>query len=376
MSAGAPLRLLLVDDDPAVLAGLQNVLRRDRHRWTVRAADGAERALAEMAREPADVVVSDVRMPAVDGVELLGRILAGWPACVRVLLSGYSDLRSIIRAGTVAHRYLLKPCEGETLRAALADIEEVLSLLPDPGLRALLGGLRSLPGSPGTLPALGDLPSDPAARARAVADAAEGDVALAVRLLQFVASPSFGAPRPVEGLREAIALVGEGAVREIASLVEPLAATDELPGALDSLARLERHARSAAAMARILSVDEAAADVAATAALLHDAGRLAILSRLPRGYASVLSEAARTGGTLEEAESRLLGTSHARIGAYLLGLWGLPRVLVDVVGRHHDAGAHEETGLAGIVATANLLAHQADAAARAAPGPARPRSLT
>ncbi len=376
MTAGAPLKVLLVDDDGAVLAGLQNVLRKDRHRWTVRTADGAERALAEMAREPADVVVSDVRMPAVDGVELLGRILGGWPACVRVLLSGYSDFRSITRAGTVAHRYLLKPCEGETLRTELADIEEVLSLLPDPGLRALLGGLRSLPGSPATLRALGDLPADPAGRIRALADVADGDVALAVRVLQFVASPSFGAPRPIEGLREAVALAGEGAVRELASLLEPLTATSELPGALDSLARLERHARSAAAMARILAVDEVSADVAATAALLHDAGRLAILSRLPGGYASVLTDAVRTGGTLEEAESRVLGTGHARVGAYLLGLWGLPRVLVDAVGRHHDDGALEDDGLVGIVATANLLAHQADAAARSAPGPSRTRSRT
>ncbi len=375
MSAANPFKVLLVDDDGSVLAGLQNVLRRERGRWSVRTAEGAERALEEMARDPADVVVSDVRMPVVDGVELLGRILGGWPATARVLLSGYSDFRSITRAGTVAHRYLLKPCDGETLRSVLADIEEIQALIPDPGLRALLGGLRSLPASPATLPALGALPPDPAERSRAIFRVAGSDVALAVRILQLVSSPSFGSPRPVEGLRAALALLGEGVVREIASLLEPLSSTAELPGALEALQRLERHARSAASMARILARDDADADVAATAALLHDAGRLAILSRLPGGYASVLTEALRCGGTLEEAESRVLGTGHARIGAYLLGLWGLPRAIVDAVGHHHDDGVLETDGLVGIVATANLLAHQASAAARSAPLPVPTRSI-
>ena len=127
--------------------------------------------------------------------------------------------------------------------------------------------------------------------------------------------------------------------------------------------------------ARILAPDEAMADPASTAALLHDAGRLALLSRLPVPYAEVLRRSLQGGRPLGEVEIEVLGATHARIGAYLLGLWGLPRTLVDAVARHHDADALDDPGLVGLVASANLFAHQADAAARSAPGAALARSL-
>ncbi len=373
---GTPeLRVLLVDDDGSVLSGLQNVLRPERHRWAIRVAEGAEAALTALAAEPFDVVVSDIRMPGMNGLELLGRIHDGWPGTVRVLLSGWSDTGSITRAGTVAHRYLLKPCDADTLRSELAGIQEIRALLPDPGLRDALGALRSLPSSPETLQALRHLPEDPDARDRAVAEAVETDVALATRVLQFVSSPSFGSPRPITGLRAALGLLGHGLLREIASLLEPLASSSLLPGAAESLVRLEQHARTSSRMARVLAPDEATADPASTAALLHDAGRFALLSRLPGPYAEVLQRSLRGGRPLEEIEIEVLGATHARIGAYLLGLWGLPRSIVDAVARHHDRDVLDDPGIAGLVATANLFAHQADAAARSAPGAALARSL-
>ncbi|MEI7704623.1 MAG: HDOD domain-containing protein [Deltaproteobacteria bacterium] len=361
MTDTPPFRIMLVDDDASVLSGLKNVLRRDRHHWSVRSADGAETALRELAREPADVVVTDMRMPGMDGVELLGHVLVEWPGTARVLLSGWSDMRSITRAGTVAQRYLLKPCDGETLRTELAGVQRVQATLPDVRLRAALGALRSLPSSPGTLKALSSLPEDSGERNLAAAAAAETDVALATRILQFVSSPSFGPQRRVSGLRAAIGLVGQGVLREIASLLEPLPSSASFPGAFESLARLERHAQTSSQMARVLAGDGDGADTASTAALLHDCGRLAILSRLAPLYADILLDSARTGRTRAETEREVLGADHARIGAYLLALWGLPEVLVDAVAHHHDEGILDEPGLSGLVATADLLAHQADA---------------
>ena len=371
----SPLNVLLVDDDSAVLAGLRNVLRPERARFAIRVADGPVAALAELEREPADVVVSDIRMPSIDGLEFLGSVLDRWPGTVRVLLSGWADPRTLTRAGTVAHRYLLKPCDPDMLRAELASIQATLAGMTDPGLRATLGGLRSLPGSPATLRALRDLPEDAGERSRAIALAVESDVALATRVLQFTSSPSFGSPRPVESVRAAISLISPGLLREIASLLEPFAASTHLPGALDTLEWLEHHARDAARAARALVQDPGAADVAATAALLHDAGRLALLSRMPARYVEVVRAAARTARPLDEVEQEMIGACHARVGAYLLGLWGLPRPIIDAVLRHHDPAVLADGGLPGIVAAANLHAHRAEFAERPAPRAAIPRSI-
>jgi putative nucleotidyltransferase with HDIG domain len=150
-----------------------------------------------------------------------------------------------------------------------------------------------------------------------------------------------------------------------------------LPGAAASLEGLERHARATARVARIIAPDGASSDEIATAALLHDAGRLALLTRLPGPYLETVQLAARSGRALPAVVRDVLGTTHAQVGAYLLGLWGLPRPIVDAVARHHDDSALEGHGedIAAIVATANLLAHQADAAERSLPGTAFARSL-
>jgi HD-like signal output (HDOD) protein len=373
-----PLRkILLVDDDRSVLGGLQHVLRAQRHQLSVRAADGAASALAAMAREPADVLVTDLRMPGMNGLELLERVLAEWPGTARILLSGWADLETIVRAGAVAHRYLIKPCDAEALRRELADVCEAQDRLPDPVLRATLGSIRSLPVSPATVAAMLSLPDEPDARARIVAEAVAADVALAVRVVQFAASPSFGAPHPIVGVQEALRLLGPDVLRAVTATLEPLASASVLPGAAASLEGLERHARATARVARIIAPEGTVADEIATAGFLHDAGRLALLSRLPGRYLETVQLAARSGRTLPDVERDVLGTTHAQVGAYLLGLWGLPRPIVDAVARHHDDSALEGNGedIAAIVATANLLAHQAEAAERSGRWSAFDRSI-
>jgi CheY-like chemotaxis protein len=112
-------RILFVDDDPSILAGFRNVFHRDRARWEVVFANGGEQALVELARAPFDVVVSDMRMPGMDGVELLERIRAEWPATARVMLSGSEDRSELDRATAAVDELLCKPCDTKTLRATL-----------------------------------------------------------------------------------------------------------------------------------------------------------------------------------------------------------------------------------------------------------------
>jgi DNA-binding NtrC family response regulator len=108
-------RILFVDDDPSLLAGLENVLRSDRRRWEMVFALGGEAALVELARGTFDVVVSDMRMPVVDGAQLLARVKADSPHTLRILLSG-SDCESLL---TEIHELVVKPCRAQTLRAVL-----------------------------------------------------------------------------------------------------------------------------------------------------------------------------------------------------------------------------------------------------------------
>jgi len=112
-------RVLFVDDEPAILSSLRNLLRRDRKRWDMAFATSGDAALAELAKAPFDVVVSDMRMPGMDGATLLSRIQAHHPGTVRIMLTGHADREAIMRALPALHELLSKPCEAEVLRGAI-----------------------------------------------------------------------------------------------------------------------------------------------------------------------------------------------------------------------------------------------------------------
>jgi DNA-binding NtrC family response regulator len=112
-------RILFVDDEPALLAGLENLLRRDRTRWEMVFVLGGHHALDEIRRYPFDAVVSDMRMPDSDGATLLTIVQAEQPATVRIMLTGYADDVELARVRPVLHQLLTKPCRVAALREAI-----------------------------------------------------------------------------------------------------------------------------------------------------------------------------------------------------------------------------------------------------------------
>lgn len=108
--------LLLVDDEENILNSLRRVLRREP--YTVLTATGGEEALVIMQQQPVDLVVSDARMPGMDGATLLARIQQQWPDCVRIMLTGYAEIGMTVKAineGKI-YRYISKPWDDDELR--------------------------------------------------------------------------------------------------------------------------------------------------------------------------------------------------------------------------------------------------------------------
>jgi response regulator RpfG family c-di-GMP phosphodiesterase len=112
-------KILFVDDEPAVLDGYRRTLRQEFHPDT---ANGGQAALDSLqANGPYAVVVSDMRMPGMDGVTLLAKVRDLSPHTVRVILTGHADLQSAMNAVNEGHifRFLTKPCESEVLKKTL-----------------------------------------------------------------------------------------------------------------------------------------------------------------------------------------------------------------------------------------------------------------
>jgi DNA-binding NtrC family response regulator len=143
-----------VDDEPKILEGLQRMLRPQRQRWEMAFASGGEAALAQLEAAPFDVIVSDMRMPGMDGATLLTRVRDRFPDVVRMILTGHTSLEAALRAVPVAHQSLVKPCDASYLQVAVERACSLKALMGSDVLCRVVGSMRELPALPRTYAAL------------------------------------------------------------------------------------------------------------------------------------------------------------------------------------------------------------------------------
>jgi len=147
-----PKRLLFVDDDPMVLSGLRRSLHAMRGNWQMHFVNSGAAALEAMEAQHFDAVISDMRMPVMDGADLLNRIKQRYPDVVRMILSGQSSREALYRSISPAHQFLSKPCNPKELMARLGQAFAMRDLLSNQSLKTVVSGMRSIP----SLPALYD----------------------------------------------------------------------------------------------------------------------------------------------------------------------------------------------------------------------------
>jgi YesN/AraC family two-component response regulator len=96
-------KLLFVDDEENILEGLKRLFRPMREEWDMFFLPGAEEALKLMETEPIDIIVTDMRMPKMDGLQLLTTVKERYPETIRFILSGHSDRELLIKSASLAH---------------------------------------------------------------------------------------------------------------------------------------------------------------------------------------------------------------------------------------------------------------------------------
>jgi HD-like signal output (HDOD) protein len=357
-------RRLFVDDESRILDGIRRMLHADRERWDLQFAVGGETALQACEAGSFDVVISDMRMPGMDGATLLGHIRDRYPSTARIVLSGYSDSGLSTRAVPVAHRFLAKPCNGPELRATIERVCILQDLLSSAELRQVIGTIGELPSLSSTYTSLVGAVRNPNTSIAQVAEIVEKDIGMSAKVLQLVNSAFFGLAQTVTTLQSAATYLGMETIKNLALASETfrvLVPDPRIPQSVYEL--IQRHAQITTAIAAALPVDRQIRDVVVVSALLHDVGRLVLACKMPDKFCSVGARATERGCERFEAEEELMGVSHAEIGAYLLGLWGIPHLAVEAIAHHHRPTRIPHSGLDCSVAlyAAHLLAHELDA---------------
>ena len=331
-------RILFVDDEPLVLSGLERSLHSMRKDWEIVSVTSGEQALQVMAGQPFDIVVADLKMPGMTGAQLLEEIKREFPRCLRIILTSHTDSEVLLKAIGSAHQFIAKPCEGSQLRNRLLRAFVTRDLLENSDLKNLLSRLNSLP----TLPSLyleltNEINKDDPSISK-ISQLVASDLAATARILQLANSPLFGLRTQVSNASQAVRLLGLDTVRALVLSSQVFTKFKaKILGEADLMC-LWQHSIATAANAKKIALlekaDQRFVDDSFTAALLHDVGKLALASMLPEKYEIVLSTAKRDGAGLAKVENEILGCNHAGVGAYLLGLWGLPDRIVDAVAWH------------------------------------------
>ncbi len=329
-------RVLFVDDEAKILEGLERMLRPMRKEWEMVFANSGAQALNLMSASRFDVIVTDMRMPEMDGAQLLEQVQKKFPGVVRLVLSGYFEMEMAMRAVPVAHQYLAKPCDAEKLRQAIEHACGFTAILTDETARQVVGAVGSLPSLPRTCAALLEALQNPDVPIEQVGRIIEQDVGMTAKVLQLVNSAFFGLLQEITTVRAAVSYLGLDVLKQLvlsAEIFRTFHPQQHIAGF--SIEGFQEHSRLAAAIAARLPAPKKTVSAAVVAALLHDTGKLVLAVRLPRQFEQALQCAHREGHALYEVEHQLTGTGHAEIGAYLLALWGLPLPIVDAVCRHH-----------------------------------------
>jgi HD-like signal output (HDOD) protein len=329
-------RILFVDDNPRVLAGLCDMLRPRHDVWDMRFVEGASAALEAMEAEPVDVVVSDFHMPGVDGGQLLAEVRRRFPDAARLILSAQAAEKDLIKVVTIAHQFLPKPCEPDDLIAAIERTLRLRGELGQEWLRADLSGVETLPSPPTAMQGMLRVLDSPDSGVRDVAEVLQRDIAVAAKVLQLVNS-SFFAPRSrITSLELAVARLGIRTIRALI-LTEQVVRTFRAPdGVLGHwLTSVNAHGLQTAMLARRLAAREARDD-AFCAGLLHECGQMVFATCRPGVFLAHLSLRERDNRPLVEIERETFGVHHAQAGANLLTLWGFPADIVEAVARHAE----------------------------------------
>jgi HD-like signal output (HDOD) protein len=355
--------LLFVDDEIRVLQGLQRQLHGMRNEWQMNFVEGGKKALEFMAANPVDVIVTDMMMPGMDGAELLTEVMKRHPVVIRIVLSGHTDREAILRLVGPAHQYLSKPCNANELRGAIARAFAMRDLLANEQLKQLATSTKSLPALPALYFQLMEELKKEDSSVERISEIISKDLGMTSKILQLVNSAFFGLSQRIADIPEAVTYLGIATIRALVLSIQVFSQFDEKKIKGFSIETLSNHCWMTGSLARTIAKlehgDEKTMDQCFLAGLLHDVGQLVLAAGMPDEYGRVIEIARSHEKSIWETELAQFGATHAEVGGYLLGLWGLPNPIVEAVTLHHRPAGSTVRGFSPVIVVhvANSFAH-------------------
>jgi HD-like signal output (HDOD) protein len=354
-------RLLFVVDEPMILDALRRMLRPMRTEWDMTFAGNGATALEMMAQQSFDVVVSDMRMPGMNGAEFLNEVMNRYPKTIRLILSGHADKDMYLQCVRSAHQFLSKPCDAESLKAILLRAFSLDACLKNEIIQRVVSQMDHLPSVPDVYSEMVEKLHDADPRVEDIGAIIAKDMGMTAKILKLVNSAYFGLQREVTGPTDAVSYLGIDTIKSLVLALQVFSQFDgvQLPGFF--LESLWTHSLDTAAAARAVGAAEGGEhklrDECFVSGILHDAGKLVLALNFSEKYTEAIRRSRSQGEPLWVAEQQVFGVNHADVGGYLLGLWGLPVPVVEAIALHHTPSQSPARALSALLAVhvANAL---------------------
>lgn len=333
-------KLLCVDDEQWVLDFLRMSLKTLAEEWEMEFVLSAEEALKLLPNATYDVVLSDIHLPGMSGIQLFHQVKAKFPHTIRIAFSGAADHNTVTQALKIAHQVLPKPVTPVMLRSAIDRARALRDQVSNPAVERVVAGIKQMPTVPALYEELLEVLQSQDSSAEKVAQVIAKDPGMTANLLRVANSIPFTMRSRVESPTQAVALLGIESVKSMVLGFKVCHDSKRAGGNQPEIEEVWRHgfkvATHAQTIASVENVGSLMIENSFLAGLLHDVGRLVLLTNHPAEYQKVLALVNMERLSVSQAEREIFGATHAQIGAYLLGKWGLRDVIVEAVAFHHE----------------------------------------
>ncbi|MGK9368439.1 HDOD domain-containing protein [Melioribacter sp. Ez-97] len=349
-------RIIFVDDEINVLNGLKRSLYATQFKWKASFAQSGKEALEMLKSERCDIIISDIKMPGMDGGELLKIVKKNYPHIVRFALSGFNEEELAIQSSNTVHQYFAKPCNWNLLREKIEPVMILRELVVKKDTIELINSGDVVPALPEIYYKLEKELNSEDISIHRIVNIISKDMALTAKILQLSNSAYFGAAAQITNLHQAVTMLGINIIKSLVLYINVFNFVNKNERIKNYIEELWNHSIMVASLSKqimeFFTKDRLKSERAYIAGILHDIGKIIQLSLL-------LRMGKEKNYPMEETESKeLLGATHCELGAYLLSLWGLPKEIVDGVLLHHTAPVIESANMSvhGAVQLANSLA--------------------
>lgn len=323
-------KLLFVDDEKQILKSLKRMLMdTDYDLYT---AGSGQEALEILEEEPEmDLIISDMRMPIMDGFQLLSEVKKRFPHVVRVILSGYTDEKIIFKAlqENIAKLYMLKPWNSEIMLREIEHVFETERILGSPNIACIVNNGPPVATINTGYEEIMELITN-GADIDEIVEYIEKDMVIAANVLRIANSAFFNAN--TGSVRQALMHIGKNGLHTFlltASVVDCICLDDE------NMAFIEKIWEHAFLANRIFTfiydecLGKSVPEISSSAGLLHKIGITLLLHCKEDEYVKILQMANEGKVDIFEKEMELFGATHAQVGAYLLEGWDFPYPIIE-----------------------------------------------